>query len=235
MKEQFHIVLITVSLFVAGLLMGVWTQKTRPIPPPPAPVLGEFGNLSSPEIREGGYAPGMGGFAVERFSPGHPAAIVTMNRNIAELEPKIREFQGAVDSIEKEFREKLDKLLTPEQRKKLASIEAEEAPETAEAGAAPPPPFAFEGRGATPPLPFPPGDGNPRFLARFRTPFPVGGWLIMSMIVYQPSLEHLTSELKLDPAEQAAVKQLMVERRTDLLALIDKSPPPTLGVDGPMP
>jgi hypothetical protein len=78
MKEQFHIVLITVSLFVAGLLMGVWTQKTRPIPPPPAPVLGEFGNLSSPEIREGGYAPGMGGFAIERFSPGHPAAIVTM-------------------------------------------------------------------------------------------------------------------------------------------------------------
>jgi hypothetical protein len=174
MKEQFHIVLITVSLFVAGLLMGVWTQKTRPIPPPPAPVLGEFGNLSSPEIREGGYAPGMGGFAVERFSPGHPAAIVTMNRNIAELEPKIREFQGAVDSIEKEFREKLDKLLTPEQRKRLASIEAEEAPETAEAGAAPPPPFAFEGRGATPSLPFPPRDGNPRFLARFRTPFPVG-------------------------------------------------------------
>jgi hypothetical protein len=42
-------------------------------------------------------------------------------------------------------------------------------------------------------------------------------------------------KLKLDPAEQAAVKQLMVERRTDLLALIDKSQPPTLGVDGPMP
>src|SRR6266851_5287450 len=148
MKEQLHFVLITVSLFVAGLLMGVWTQKTRPIPPPPAPVLGEFGTLSSPGIRAGGYAPGMGGFAIERFSPGHPAAIVTMNRNIAELEPKIREFQGAVDSIEKEFREKLDKLLTPEQRKKLASIEAAEAPQTAEADAAPPPPFAFEGRGA---------------------------------------------------------------------------------------
>jgi hypothetical protein len=40
--------------------------------------------------------------------------------------------------------------------------------------------------------------------------------------------EHLISELKLDPAEQAAVKQLMVERRTELLTLIDKSPPPTL-------
>src|SRR6266436_9369955 len=180
MKEQFHIVLITVSLFVAGLLMGVWTQKTRPIPPPPAPVLGEFGNLSSPEIRAGGYAPGMGGFAVERFSPGHPAAIVAMNRNIAELEPKIREFQAAVDSIEKEFREKLDKLLTPEQRKKLALIETEEAPETAEAGPPPPPPLAFEGPGATPPPPLPPGDGNRRFFVRFHAPFPAGGWRIMS-------------------------------------------------------
>jgi hypothetical protein len=216
MKEQFHIDLITVSLFVAGLLTGVWTQKTRPIPPPPAPVLGEFGTLGSPGIRAGGYAPGMGGFAIERFSPGHPAAIVTMNRNMAELEPKIREFQGAVDSIEREFREKLDKLLTPEQREKLASIEAEEAPETAEAGPPPPPPLALEGPGATPPPPFPPADGNRRFFVRFHAPFPIGGWLIMSMIIYQPSLEHLTRELKLDPAKQAAVKQLMVERRSDL-------------------
>jgi hypothetical protein len=235
MKEQFHIVLITVSLFVAGLLMGVWTQKTRPIPPPPAPLLGEFGTISSPGISAGGYAPGMGGFAIERFSPGHPAALVTMNRNIAELEPRIREFQATVDSIEKEFRGKLDKLLTAEQRKRLASIEAEEAPETAEVGPPPPPPLAFEGPGATPPPPLPPGDGNRRFFVRLHTPFPVGGWLIMSMIVYQASLEHLISELKLDPAEQAAVKQLMVERRTDLLTLIDKSPPPTLGVDGLMP
>ena len=131
-----------------GIANGSLDPKDAADTPPPAPVLGEFGNLSSPEISAGRHAPLMGGFAVERFSPGHPAAIVTMNRNIAELEPKIREFQGAVDSIEKEFREKLDKLLTPEQRKKLASIEAAEAPQTAEADAAPPPPFAFEGRGA---------------------------------------------------------------------------------------
>src|SRR5262245_61202033 len=86
MKEQFPIVLITVGLFVAGLLMGIWTQGTRPIPPPPAPVLGEFGPL----------APGKGGFAIGRFSPGHPGVIVTMNKTIADLEPKIREFQEAV-------------------------------------------------------------------------------------------------------------------------------------------
>jgi len=54
------------------------------------------------------------------------------------------------------------------------------------------------------------------------------------MIVYQPSLEHLNSELKLDANQQAVVQQLMIERRTQLLALIDKSPPPTLGF-GPLP
>lgn len=51
---------------------------------------------------------------------------------------------------------------------------------------------------------------------------------MMSMVIYQPSLAQLTRELKLDAKQQAAVKELMVERRTRLLALIDKSPPPTL-------
>src|SRR5215467_12191889 len=119
MKEQVHIVLITVGLFASGLLMGIWTQRTRPIPPPPTPVLGEFGPGPELGIRAGGNAPGIGGFAIGRFAPGHPATVVTINRNITELEPKIRAFQGAVDVIEKEFRGKLGKLLTAEQRRKF--------------------------------------------------------------------------------------------------------------------
>jgi hypothetical protein len=229
MKEQFHIVLITVGLFAAGLLAGVWTQRTRPIPPPPAPVLGEFQSLAPPGFPGGGFAgsAGVSGpeFGGVRFSPGHPAAVAAMNAKIADLEPKIREFQEAVDSIEKELRGKLDRLLTPEQRKKLASIDAEEAPETAGAGPPPPPSIQIEGHGAE----------RQHFMVGFHTPFPVGGWLMMSMIIYQPSLDHLTSALKLDAAQQAAVKALMVERRTELLALIDKSPPPTLGIGEPLP
>ena len=227
MKEQFHIVLITVGLFAAGLLMGVWTQKTRPIPPPPAPVLGEFGQVPAPPMRAGAYGPEMGGFAIQRFSSEHPATIVTMNRNISEMEPKIKEFQGAVDSIEKEFRQRLDKVLTPEQQKNLASIEAEEAPQTTDAGfMPPPPPLPIEEHGR---------EGQP-FMIGFRAaPFPFGGWRMMSMIIYQPSLDHLASQLKLDPAQQAIVKQLMQDRRTNLLALIDKNPPPTLGFGQPLP
>lgn len=220
MKEHFQIVLITVGIFVAGLLMGIWTQKTRPIPAPPAPVLGEFNSLPL-KVRAGAYAPGMGGIRIERFSPRHPETVFWMNRNIARLKPKIKKFQLALNSIEKDFRQKVNKVLTPEQRKKLASIEAKEAP--------------VQIRGIVPPPPLPQVGKGQRFVVRVRPPFPVGGWLMMSMIIYQPSLDHLTRELNLDSAQQSAMKQLMVQRRTELLALIDKNPPPTLRLGDALP
>jgi hypothetical protein len=40
------------------------------------------------------------------------------------------------------------------------------------------------------------------------TPFAVGGWLMMSMIIHQASLAHLASEFKLDLARQAATKRV---------------------------
>src|SRR5262249_15417477 len=107
--------------------------------------------------------------------------------------------------------------------------------EAAGLGLWPPLPFEIEGRGVVPAPPPPPGTEGQRFVVRFPTPFPVGGWLMLSMIIYQPALDHLTSELQLDASQQAAVKELMVERRTELLALIDKSPPPTLGFGDALP
>jgi hypothetical protein len=217
-------VLITVGLFVAGLLMGIWTQKTKPIPPPPASVLGEFGTFQPSMITTDGNSSEAGAVAIRRFSPGHSAAIVRMNRNMAALEPKIREFQASVEAIEKEFRERLSNLLTAEQQQRLAAIEAQEAPLSAGPGGLLPPPQLEIG---VPPLPF--GEESQPVAIGFPPPFPRGGWLMMSMIIYQPSLEHLTGRLKLDTKQQAAARALMVERRTELLALIDKSPPPTLG------
>ncbi|HEY2107582.1 MAG TPA: hypothetical protein VGH29_17410 [Candidatus Binataceae bacterium] len=159
-----------------------------------------------------------------------------MSTRLAELEPKIREFQGAVDSIESDFLTQLDKLLTGEQRKKLASMRAAEGPETQAAGPLPAPPFQFGEQGFIPPPPPPmqAPNGQPLVLT-VHTPFPAGGWLMMSMIIYQPSFDHLVAELKLDPSQQTAVKQLMLERRTRLLALIDKSPPPSLDLGQALP
>jgi hypothetical protein len=235
MKEQFHIVLITVGLFAAGLLMGIWTQRTRPIPAPPAPVLGEFGPLPEAGMRAGRYAPGTDGFAVERFAPGHPATVATINRNIAELEPRIKAFQGEVDAVEKDFHRKLDKLLMAEQRKKLASIEAEEWPVTVAPGPPPPPQLEIGGQAVAPAPPSQQGDAGQQFVVAFQAPVPMGGWRVLSMIIYQPSLDHLIRELKLDSSQHAAVKELMIERRTKLLTLIDNNPPPTLGFGEALP
>jgi hypothetical protein len=234
MKEQLHIVLITVGLFAGGLLIGIWTQRTRPIVAPPAPVLGEFGGPHGPKMMAGWGGPEEGDLAFQRFAPGHARAIVTMNRHLAALEPQIKEFQSLVDAIEKNFRDNLNQLLTADQQEKLAAIEADEDPMSVQVEGPmvpPPPPEVAEGR------PLPPDAQGQVFIYRNggRPPFPLGGWLMMSMIIYQPSLDHLTSELKLDVKKEAAVKDLMVERRRELLALIDKSPPPTLGFGDTLP
>jgi hypothetical protein len=235
MKEQFHIVLITVGLFVAGLLAGVWTQRTRPIPAPVAPVLSEFGSVEPPGVSVRGFAPGPGGFGfgIARTSPEHGATIVQMNAKMAQLAPKIKEFQGALDAIEKDFLVELNKILSAEQRQKLASLRAAEAPVTVQIP--PPPPIAMGGQSGGPAIP-----GGQNFVYGFQGPMvqaslPVGGWLMMSMIIYQPSLDHLISELKLDSTQQSTVRELMVSRRTKLLALIDKSPPPTLELGEALP
>ncbi len=220
MKEQLHIVLITVGLFAGGLLTGIWTQKTRPLPPPPAEVLGEFGPFAPRAMRTGSGGASFGPVAIARFAPGHAGAVVGVARDIAQLEPRIEQFQGALDSIEQRFRAKVGKLLRPEQQQKLAALES--APATRLPDDFPPPPL-------------PPPDADAKYFVRFRAPFPPGGWLMMSMIIYQPALEHLTRELTLDPAQRSALQQLMVERRTELLALIDKDHPPTLDLEGAAP
>jgi hypothetical protein len=58
---------------------------------------------------------------------------------------------------------------------------------------------------------------------------------MMSMIIYQPSLQYLSSELELDAKQRAAVEELMVERRMELPALIDKNPQPTFGLGDSLP
>ena len=42
MTDQIKIVATTLIVFAGGLIIGVWTQRTQPAPPPPIPVMGEF-------------------------------------------------------------------------------------------------------------------------------------------------------------------------------------------------
>ena len=52
MRGNVLVVLATVTLFVAGLFVGVWTQRSRPVPPPPVGPMGEFVRLIILALRQ---------------------------------------------------------------------------------------------------------------------------------------------------------------------------------------
>jgi hypothetical protein len=130
------------------------------------------------------------------------------------LEPQIATFRHTVDAIEVDFRRQLDSLLTPEQRSQLAELEPSipDHPEhfslSAEgavgfAGAPPPPPPLLGGCAGE------------------------AGNFFVQMVIYRPVLDRLTEVLHLSPQQHDRLKALLIDRRNLLLALVDKTPPPS--------
>ncbi len=213
MKDQAKVAFATALVFTAGLLIGVWTQRSRPIPPPPIPVMGEFGVRT-----EGGFEapfgsqqmtimrPGTPGESAPRFTGPRvlapPPMIIARNVSPDQVReafetmmPKIKAFKEKVDSIEDQFRESLQKILRPDQRQKLRRFQQERPGQVG----------AFHG--CIEPGPF-----------------------FTTMIIYRPVLENLTAQLNLDAIQQEQLKQLLIDRRSRLLALVDETPPPSLDI-----
>jgi hypothetical protein len=115
MSERLQVVVITVAVFVAGLLVGIWTQRARPMPPPPIPLMGEFGPPPPGALPP----PWLLG-----FGQGPPPSPRQMRERIAALKPQIAVFRKNVDSIEDDFRARLDAILTADQRHKLDGLRA---------------------------------------------------------------------------------------------------------------
>jgi len=122
MRGNVVVVLATVALFVAGLLVGVWTQRSRPLPPPPLGPMGEFqrsGSQPAPVAAArrqpwfvGGNGPG-----------GHGAVSPQdLRKKLDVLIPQIADFQQKVDAIEQQFRTAFNGILTPDQKQKLDAI-----------------------------------------------------------------------------------------------------------------
>jgi hypothetical protein len=123
MRGNVLLVLATIALFVAGLFVGVWTQRTRPVPPPPIGVMGEFQKQhptysSAPTVHRRpwfvGGATGPGGHA--------PVSPQEIRKQMAILMPQIADFQQKVDAIEQEFRTAFNTILTSDQKQKLDII-----------------------------------------------------------------------------------------------------------------
>ncbi|MGH7780502.1 MAG: hypothetical protein ACREQR_11805 [Candidatus Binataceae bacterium] len=116
MSDRLQTIIITVVLFASGLLVGVWTQRTRPFPPPPIPLMGEF---AGPRVL--GEFPHhhfhhFGREGAGRMSPDD------MRRELAALDPQIKAFQANLANIESDFRRQFNAILTPAQKSKFEEM-----------------------------------------------------------------------------------------------------------------
>jgi hypothetical protein len=206
MRERLQIVITTVVVFLLGLGVGVLTQRARPMPPPPIGPMGEFGPL----IHGGFSAPPPPWMLA--FPPGRTISPLEIRQRVGLLEPRIAAFRQTVDSIEVEFRRQLDSLLTPEQRRQLAEFEP-----------------AILDRPDNPSI----SVAGPVGFARIAPPPPLAGCageagnFFVQMVIYRPVLDRLTELLHLNPQQHDRLKALLIDRRNQLLALIDKTPPPS--------
>ena len=192
MKGSLQIVFSTIILFAAGLMVGIWTQRSHALPPPPIGPMGEFEHFHNPALGRPAQPvlPAWIGRPIHHrktLSPEQISARVSM------LTPEISAFQGKIDAIEQRFRDGLQGALRPDQQGKLEAIE--------------------------------------KHLGELPNPMPgcapVMGPVFISMVIYRPLYERLTEDLSLDDLQQKKLKQLLTDRRDQLLALIDDTPPPS--------
>ena len=96
MRDKLSVIIITVVIFVGGLVTGIWTQKVRPSPPPRIPFFGEL----------------IGG----RFQPPTPEEIEQMDKKMENLRPQMEAYRKKMSAMENDFREKIRNVLREEQR-----------------------------------------------------------------------------------------------------------------------
>jgi hypothetical protein len=119
MRDSLRVILITVALFLSGLLVGIWTQRVRPIPPPPFGPMSEFGGQSFPGFQ--GIPPTLPPWmhASPNMPPPSPEEI---RRRMATLEPQFEAFRKNVDAIEQQFRSSFEGILNTDQKHKFEDI-----------------------------------------------------------------------------------------------------------------
>ncbi len=110
MKDTLRIGGITLGIFLAGLLAGVWTQNLHPLPPPPMPPMGELGPPAGPS----GMAPMQ--FPLTRENAAE------LEARMEKLRPQIEAFERELQGLETRFRERFEAILTPEQKATVTKL-----------------------------------------------------------------------------------------------------------------
>jgi hypothetical protein len=143
------------------------------------------------------------------------STIAQINAEIERIKPDIDAFHHKLDALNHEFHQKIDALLTPAQREEFEKMHKRYEQRRAE-----------RANSSLPTVESLPSGGSVLKLPFFAEP--IEG--MTSAIVVPLTLDHLTTALQLDDRQKAAVHQLLLERREKFLALIDSTPPPSIGL-----
>ena len=144
------------------------------------------------------------------------STIAQINAEIERLKPAIDAFRQKLDAINHDLHQKIDALLTPAQHDKFEKMHKRYEEHRAE-----------RAKSSLPIVESSPSGGTTLKLPVFAEP--IEG--MTPAIVVPLTLDHLTTELQLDDRQKAAVRQLLLERREKFLALIDSTPPPSIGLN----
>jgi len=199
-QSRVLIAVLTVAVFGVGFSAGLWVERARPLPAPPAPLLAEFSAQRFPSTAEVRAA-------VPVRAPLNRAQLAA---EIERLRPQIEDYRRRIDALDAEFDRDLAAVLTPEQQKDYLAAQrrrAERMSKTAAAVAAAPEPFT---------------DAEIEQL-RQRSLFGV-----LWMVAPSMKLDGLVKDLKIDAAQQAKAGELLRARREKFLAIVDSTPPPSI-------
>jgi hypothetical protein len=199
MKQRLLVLLLVLAVLGAGLAAGMWIERQRPVPPPPAKLMAE---LSMPATR---LIPA----AQMRLIKLQPAVNrAELSHAIAEIKPQIEAYRAKIEGIETTFETGLDAILTPAQSEAYAAAHRELAGRQVQTTKLDPaPPLSTE-----------------TILALQNRP----AYSVLNMVVIDLKLDWLTNKLSLAPAQTDQVRELLRQRRDSFIALVDATPPPSL-------
>lgn len=202
MKQRIIVTLLTVLVFGAGFVGGLWTERHRPLPPPPAALLAEF---TTGQGADKNAAAAQNKAPLNAPKPYDRAQLVA---EIEKLRPQIEAYRSRLDEIERECDAGFLKILNAEQRKVYDERMEKHRMEVGSKAPVPP---------TVSPL-------SEEEIAKLRQrPFENAFWKIS----FTGRLEGTTKDFKLDDKQVADFRQILLNRRDKYIALVDSLPPPT--------
>ena len=206
MNMKNKIIIVLVSLGLLGAGILIG-QRIRPMncPPPPPP----FGPMEEFGRVPGGMEEPGRPFRGEHMTPDKMKA---MHDRMEKMKPQMEEFQKKIEAIREASRVKMLGLLRDDQKAKFNEIQENREQ-------------MIHAMGERKPKHFGKGEMFPR----------VRHFEFLNTIIYKPLLERMSKDLNLDEQQKKSFEEILVQRRKEVLDLIDSTPPPSIEAWGERP